>query len=478
MKSLRWALYAVLVILVGSTFWGWASQIHQNVARPAPESCSWRPARSRADIDTYLIHYGIVKHPDFASTLHWWVGPWGPGELPIPGHEPNARVSFYRPVSSTAFWLQWRLHGDNENLYVNWTYFGGMLYILLFLLTLTQIYRRFNGDTTHLQLPILLIVGYLLLINGYGFNPVGNSALDLVIGRWKNLPDLLAGVFMLLAILMYLSIPRMKNPTWTNLLWIVPLYLACGSKEVVILLPLALPLLDYQLWKSGSSEDRRNAGIRLLVALGYFALFNGLRLVALGGAGYRYGSNDYWLVRLVSGITYPWGPVVMRQDALQLGVSLGTFLAISVYALMVHKKVRWTRSVATSFAYFVGCLLVICALLPHLIKDLEPPALSILLATGFLIALGLIGQLTIALVASPFLLVYLWKHQRAWLWFGIAWIILTGIPNIFSPGLSHRDFVPSIGWAMLYGSAIAGIIGQCVEYWAKKGRKSQEPSVL
>jgi hypothetical protein len=55
---------------------------------------------------------------------------------------------------------------------------------------------------------------------------------------------------------------------------------------------------------------------------------------------------------------------------------------------------------------------------------------------------------------------------------------LTGIPNIFSPGLSHRDFVPSIGWAMLYGSAIAGIIGQCVEYWAKKGRKSQEPSVL
>ena len=80
------------------------------------------------DIDTMLIHGGVVAAPSLRDTLRWWHGTWA-GQVP-----------FFRPLSSYAFWLDWKLFGSREPRYL-------LLSIVLHLIAVWQFVRMSSGPS-------------------------------------------------------------------------------------------------------------------------------------------------------------------------------------------------------------------------------------------------------------------------------------------------------------------------------------------
>ena len=147
------------------------------------------PLLPHYDLDTWLIHGGLVKAPRFRDTLHWWTGTWA-GQVP-----------FYRPIPSMVFWAEWKLFGDREIRYRPFA-------ILLHLLVVYQFLRLAGDLARHFRTPspesVMLLSG-LIFVNGFYVLPHQAGINAQVFELWKNQPDSLCALFLILAVRRYLS---------------------------------------------------------------------------------------------------------------------------------------------------------------------------------------------------------------------------------------------------------------------------------
>ncbi len=456
-RALVAVLWGILALLVVRSLWNAGGIVSERLREPPEAAHTWDPNQQRADVDAYLIHFAMVRHPDFRSTLGWWVGPWGPGELAIPGYPPDERVRFYRPLSSLAFWLQWRWMGDAENRYAIWNVVAMVPLLIVFALAshllLGRFWPKLRGTVWN---PLFLILAYLMVTGrGRGFDVASESSVAGVTTLWKNLPDVFAGLFALLTVCAYLWVGRSRRG-WANLAWVVPLYLASASKEVVTLLPVLLPFLDWPLWKGADPALRRTLKVRIAWATGYLICFHAFRLAALGGVGFRYGSNSQWPMRLISNLAYPWGPAIQRQDWPTVIAASGVIVAVVAGVWAFRRKHPVLRSTWGMVGIGAGYVLLLSVATSLSLSDLDPQPVGLMAPIGAALLANSLGHRdTLVMASAPFLIVLLWSRRREWLALALGWILLTEAPNLASAGPAHREFLPGMGWAWLWALALA-----------------------
>ena len=131
------------------------------------------------DLDTWLIHGGLVKAPRFRDTLRWWTGTWA-GQVP-----------FYRPIPSMVFWAEWKLFGDREIRYQPFAILLQLLVVCQFLRLAGDLARHFHSpspETVRLLSGLIFVNGVYVLPHQLGVNAQ-------VFQHWKNQPDTLARCF-------------------------------------------------------------------------------------------------------------------------------------------------------------------------------------------------------------------------------------------------------------------------------------------
>ena len=302
-------LLIVLLAAAGMAFFQLSASIRQY----------WRirgePTWFKGDLDTGLIHFGLTQAPHFRDTLRWLVGPW------------VGVVPFYRPLTSYVFWIEWKLFGDHEWLYLIPSVGAHVLATCAFVLLVVHLARRW-GTRFPLLTGILAAAIFTRVLC-----PEVHASTWMVAVHWKNQPDSLATVFCGLSLCAYLAAQERRS----RIPWIaLPLYLAaCGFKEIAVPLPaICLVLEGRRLWGT-----ERAAAIQRLVTLGLGGLaFLAVRRWAIGGIGYVYGTNHAWLSRtLVNGL----GPFGELAVAITSGPLVALWIAaVTAVAIRAFRQRR------------------------------------------------------------------------------------------------------------------------------------------
>lgn len=284
------------------------------------------------------LRAGFVWDDDLLVTENALVK--GAGSLPyIWG---SAAATDYTPLTTTAFWLQWRLWGDNATGY-------HLVNILLFALSALALWRL---------LERLAIPGAWLGALLFAVHPV-NAASVAWIAELKNALSL---PFYLAAVLFFLRYLETRKAAHCL---IALLAAACAllSKGSTVILPVVLLLCAW--WK-----QRRVTRADLLALLPFFLLSAGAAIVTIhfqsrivdavpapipvriaraGQAIWFYLGKDLWPVRLCA--IYPkWAP-----DHAFLPLVLAGALALALWL----GRGRWGRGPFFAWAYFVAALLPI-----------------------------------------------------------------------------------------------------------------------
>jgi hypothetical protein len=469
----RHAITIATVVVMAVTLWtlwsdiGWTAEHWSTAHRP-----TWvgdprirDPKGPNCDLDTWLIHGGLVAAPRFRDTFRWWVGTWA-GQVP-----------FYRPLSSLVFWCEWKQFGDYEVRY-------GLVSILLYLAAAYQ-FTRLAADLflrlRHPRPAAATLVAGLLFVHGLFLlvqQPDINSE---VYTLWKNQPDSLCALFSFLFLRAYLrmeaglpqlspspglegSMPPVARTRSRSVYAALGWYLAaCASKEAAVLLPLALPLLDWPPLKLNPSL-RRAALIRplpLLIALPLFLIFRALCLRTL--VGFRYGSNGSLSYRFSTDIfsivsqlaaVGNWAPLVLGFVLLGLmgGVNRRAARYGSFGKLPLWEWLLW----------IVGALLVLVGFaLPQVLRSSyashSPSDVAVALQVysvpetayrGLTVAVFL-AAIARALRARPDLAL-----------FSYAWALLIFLPTLASPAVMHRFYLMNAGYALLLGVGLTAWNGR------------------
>lgn len=425
-----------LAALVGALAAAWLSI-------PAP--AYWRhvadspPSWTTGEIDTGLIHGGLVAAPGFQETLRWWTGPW------------VGQVPFYRPLTSYLFWFEWKAFGDTEYLYLIPAIVAHVLACALFGILAFRLAERYRVDA-----PVTAgVVGAL------GFSGVFASqrlVVDLAVANaWKNQPDAWAAICSTAALLFCL---RARQRTRWDLPIAVGFYLAaCGFKEIALPLPLVCIALEMD-----SIRDRgaRPALMRLVPMFGAAGVFVALRFLAIGGLGYTYGSNRAWFMRTLEEAFGPFGtPLVIGH---WLGPALATWMylvALGYWRLRSRIRVGANRrrsqialTVGTLAVALVGASLLGRAYLhrvgyvPGGGGPTDDWAAGLLLVVGSETLRSTLPCL-LALAAATTLVI---RCPPA-LGVAIVWTWAFLLPLVFSPGPLHRYYLSQAGYILCYSLA-------------------------
>jgi hypothetical protein len=433
-------------LLVAALLAGW--QILPNAPdwfQPPGAPPSWT-----SDLDTALIHDGLLQAPRFGDTFRWWTGPWV-GEVP-----------FYRPLTSYVFWAEWRAFGDRESLYGIPTAAAHVLAALLFTALVYALARRLR-----LRWPALAGIAGALGFLGYGssYRQITTAAVWL---RWKNQPDALAAAACFAALLFYL---RAQEGSRRSLPAAAVAYLAgCSFKEIAVPLPFLCLLLEAPAWRPRPSPP----ALRRLLVLGAAALaFLAARAAALRGPGYTYGSNTVWLSRTLLHLLGPFAEVVVERQWLGTAVGLWTFLLGCAWIAYRRRSTRLAPARApraAGRALFVAALLLAagCSLMGAVcVQQAEgyPPEEPVTrLVAGALLCLQPMplatasGTLTFLLAIAV-----LAPRHRHVLWLSLAWTVAFLSPLVLSPGPSHRYYLSQSGYVLLYALAL----GVAVTRWTR-----------
>lgn len=225
---------------------------------------------------------GAVEEPRIVAELEktaswrdagrWWTGSWAMGE----------GFKYYRPLTSLAWWLQYRAFGPNG--------LAGFLVVLaLSHAAFTLILWGFLRELAGLKIATvatLVFVSNLML-------PLLNLAVgDWALYRWIDQPEPWTCFFIVASLWALLRYARDGGRKWFGVsvtLFIV----AILFKESAYVTPfLAVALLWYErkpaLWRS------------VAVLFGILVLALIYRTWALQGGGFRFGSNNSWLPRMLS----------------------------------------------------------------------------------------------------------------------------------------------------------------------------------
>lgn len=414
-------------------------------AKASGSVSSWDVRGEGADVDAVILHGGVVRYPDLLSTLRWWYGPWVGADVEIPGQK-GRHVVFYRPVPSLSFWAEWRLFEGNERRYGTFNVAFVVANLILLGATVSLLARR-------LKIP-WPIPSALLTMFGFatgfmeGIDLLAPRTLSAVL-RWKNLPDLQALFFLLLALLFYIRVREVKETAFHHLIWLTPLFLACGSKEIVILIPLLFPVVEWTLQRDDPRDGSRR---RAAIALAFFVLFNAFRLIVLrGSTGYRYGTPQ-WFPQAVSEL-YPWGGAVIMRDWIMVATAVAIVGAFIVDRQRFVCSLPYLRRIAFALAWLPVVIATgLLTIDTRGMNSISAVAASALYST-FTIAerpLQLVG-----LVFAPFAVMEVYRKAPGVLAIATSWAVLNGIPNVFSPSPLHRYYISNVGWSILYGTGFA-----------------------
>lgn len=404
----RWQrVVAVLLVLglcaVGNQS-GWASLV---MSRSLP------PWWTR-DLDSGLIHSGVLRAPHFFDTYRWFVGPWA-GVVP-----------FYRPLSSLVFWADWKLWGNADWLYYFPMLAGhGVVCVLLSLFSV-RLAARYGIATE----------GGVFLLTAWCFLGLGDVArLSIVqdtLANWKNQPDVFAAAFGLGSLLFYLRVQEGCRRAFTGC--VACYLLACGFKEIAIPLPALYCLLEFG--RPPRPERRR----QLFTIFGAAAGFLVVRTLALRGVGFRDGSNHAWVGRTLLDLLGPFRMLVGGRW-LECALGLAAFLGL----ILVYY--RPPRTQGGRLALAAACL-VVADILGTI--SIAKVGWGISLPAGLLAVtdpevMWLAGHVVIFL-ASAYALA---RRAPVLLYFALGWTVLLLAPLAAAPGTLHRGYLPGAGYAMM-----------------------------
>lgn len=420
------------------------------------------PSWQTTDIDTGLIHDGLVQAPHFVDTLQWWVGRWV-GEVP-----------FYRPLTSYVFWIEWKLFGDQEWWYAIPT-FGA--HVLATLLAAALAYRL--AERWRVAWPALVAVSMAAIFTGitrdYRMNVVA-----MVAGQWKNQPDSLAASFCFLSLLAYLR-GQDRGRAWPGAA--TAYYLAaCCFKEIAVPLPLVCAALELAGPREGGW--RRSLTRAGLVAVSG-ACFLAVRQWAIEGTGYTYGSNTRWFDRTLLELLGPLSSAI--PGGLWLGCVAG-FYACALGVLWWRARPWWTArkwggtmaAISTLLLFTAGAsVLAIFFERPESAEYWRNSSWGVQFAQSLLIYQNPTHSSSVSgviyMVAAAWAL---WKRSRPALWIAPLWTLAFLAPLMMSPGPSHRYYLPQFGYALFdalgCAALLAAVSPTVISWW--RSRRAGETS--
>jgi hypothetical protein len=393
------------------------------------------------DVDTILIHGGLVRHPHFLDTLSWFRGSWVAGD----------EIPFYRPIPSLAFWCEWKLFGDFEGGYI-------LFNLIMHLLVAVQLFRVTRSLLRYLRCkPERLgsCMACLVLFTGlYGLDPARQASNNLILSQWKNLPDPLCAFFLLTSLGAYLRAIEQDNKRRLVLavLWY---WLACASKESGSLLPLAFCLLERKDVRRRSPAGHTSSLWRIAVWIGAMLAFQAMRMLMLQGIGYRYGSNSAWPLRLLSGFAIPFGPLIVLRNWLPLL----TFAIIWIATGTARPIWGKLKSRAAQWVYVALWPMLLVLLAGKLLLKVETGDTWLLLfAASVLLVLEQSWGIVAILCLFPMILEQASRANILLVLFGYAWVAVTLLPNMLSPGPVHRDYIVGLGFCFVFGYGFARLL--------------------
>ncbi|GAB4451433.1 MAG: hypothetical protein OHK0029_00590 [Armatimonadaceae bacterium] len=391
-----------------------------------PELPSWvgaepgkaKPGERIRDVDTYLIHGGLVQAPTFRDTLRWWYGTW------------VGQVPFYRPLTSLLFWTQWQFWREQEARY---NLVATLLHLTAVVCLAALAYHLF----LHFEMPrpdLGTLVACYLFTYSTGLLDSQNAITYDVFGMWKNQPDSLTLIFFSLSLLSYL---RGRNGIGAAIWYL----LACLTKEAGVFLPLVLPLLEAPNLRAGG-QMRRVALRRMAPLFAVLLVYLPARALFLGQAvGFRYGSNEAWYYRL--GISF-LGRVSKAVYTLQW---IEIALTGAIFGVTLVWK-RWFRQPLLALLLTLGCLLALSALGAGEVYRASGVPWDF--AAGFLYVVGEIGVRALYHAAVLWLTITAFRER---FWFAAAvyvWALLALGLTLFSPTVHHRDYLINAGFVLLW----------------------------
>ena len=293
--SRRWALLVLVAII---SAWGSRNTVGVGLAldqnRAAEE---WH-----RDYDLMLIHDGLEDVPRLGDTWRWWTGTW------------VGQVPFWRPLTSYAFWLQWRLFGWEHRAY--WHYTQAGLHVAACICLFLVLESVTGGPWAGLVMLLVANIGQVWF-GSQLYLPRGAVPCNLVV-HWKDQPDQWMAVCLFLSALCALR--------GRLILAAALAVLAAGFKETGFT---AFPLVVAFYWFRFRRFPRVLA---VTVLVGAATACVRWRAV---GFGYAMGSNVHWAYRMATFAAA--GPVADLSTPLGSWSIVGVFAAIAV----VLRRIRW-----------------------------------------------------------------------------------------------------------------------------------------
>jgi hypothetical protein len=371
--------------------------------------------------DAFYITRGLKDADTLPDTLQWWTGTWSAG----------ADFAFFRPLTSTFWWLQYKLWGPNGLigfLFVNAILHAAFVVILwLFLTELLGL------------APATLAACFFVTGLGRLF-AVAIPQYALMI--WIDTPEMTCGISVVLALWCYLHYLRRgsaRDLAATCVLFVIGI---CWKESAYTIPFFALLLLWYEKqwprWKS-------------LLPLGFIALTGIIyRTWALQGRGYHLGSNNSWKERYV---TETMGGQVARMAVNSDSLALSLVCAVAAGLLLWQRK----RRLALGFGLAALTFLIRFV---RFTSDLDFPLLTIFLSPFWIKA---------AFAAACVFIAYrfLINRERGQL-LGFGWIQCAYLPLLTAPLTAHALYFVAVGWAIWLAYTAMDLLPLCWDWLARR----------
>lgn len=437
-----WLILLLAAFFTISSFWIVLQTVQSSWNKTVqPSWIGVEPGKAKSgervyDVDTYLIHGGLVQVNTWEETLRWWHGTW------------VGQVPFYRPITSYVFWFQWKAWGDHEPRYASVSLLFHLAAVLFFTRMAHLLFQHFRiprPDIGALVTCLVFTRSSLLL-------ELQTEVTTDVFERWKNEPDSLTLVFFSLALTMYLhnlSPSGTVHPLralWTRTGATVFYLLVCLTKEAGIFLPLLLPLIEAEaLWQGG--EARRGALGRMAPLFAVLVLYLVLRSLFLGQVvGYQYGTNGAWPYRMATSLLGRVSDAAVHLQWVELSM-VGFFLGVwGIVTRLLHRP-----------PMAVGAAVLLLLLMANIGAFQTYQAST---ATGDR-SWDIISGLLVIFeeptrthsLACAAILILTFAAFRFRLWFAATtygWALLALGMTLFSPSVIHRFYLINAGFVLLW----------------------------